>query len=213
MTVFCRLEIWNLTSRHEIVVWLILHGKCAEEFCSYLLFHNYFKIYALWCTFCFLLLISTWRSCCHPSGQNSDIGRDFIAFITAVQLYPSALAVLFSPRVSLLPCFHLHLYLLEHCIVMPLTMYIVYQFLSRDTLMIRHWTSILVPEWDLAGSPILTVILELTYSMVQYICKADIHIACQTTAWFFMETEGSLPCSQKPTTGRYLEPAGFSNCI
>jgi hypothetical protein len=46
--------------------------------------------------------------------------------------------------------------------------------------------------------------------MVQDIVwKADSHSACHTVA-FFMETEGSLPRSQKPTTGPYPEPAESS---
>jgi hypothetical protein len=44
--------------------------------------------------------------------------------------------------------------------------------------------------------------------MVQgIIWKADSHIACKKNPAFFMEPEGSLPCSQKPTIGPNPEPA------
>jgi hypothetical protein len=47
----------------------------------------------------------------------------------------------------------------------------------------------------------------LTYSMVQdSLWKADSHSACETTARF-MKPEVSLPCSQKPATAPYPEPA------
>jgi hypothetical protein len=50
-----------------------------------------------------------------------------------------------------------------------------------------------------------------TYSMVQNILwKADSHSACQTISSFVMKPEGSLPCSQKPATGPYPEPAESS---
>jgi hypothetical protein len=38
------------------------------------------------------------------------------------------------------------------------------------------------------------------------IWKADSHSACQKNLAFFMEPEGSLPYSQKPTIGPYPEP-------
>jgi hypothetical protein len=48
----------------------------------------------------------------------------------------------------------------------------------------------------------------LTHSMVQNIFwKADRHSAFQKNPAFFMETEGSLPCSQKPAIGPYPEPS------
>jgi hypothetical protein len=44
--------------------------------------------------------------------------------------------------------------------------------------------------------------------MVQNIIwRADCHSAYQKYSAFFMEPEGSLPCSQKPTIGPYPEPA------
>jgi hypothetical protein len=47
--------------------------------------------------------------------------------------------------------------------------------------------------------------------MVQdIIWKADSHSACQKYP-FFMESEGSLPCSQKPDTGPYPKPAESSS--
>jgi hypothetical protein len=47
--------------------------------------------------------------------------------------------------------------------------------------------------------------------MVQDIIqKADGHSACQKNP-FFTEPEGSLPCSQKPATGPYPEPAESSS--
>jgi hypothetical protein len=50
----------------------------------------------------------------------------------------------------------------------------------------------------------------LTYSMVQNIIwKADCHSAYQKKS-FFMEPEGSSPCSQKPVTGPCPEPAESS---
>jgi hypothetical protein len=51
----------------------------------------------------------------------------------------------------------------------------------------------------------------LTHSMVQdIIWKADCHSACQKIS-FLMEPEGSLPCSHKPATGLYPEPAESSS--
>jgi hypothetical protein len=51
----------------------------------------------------------------------------------------------------------------------------------------------------------------LTYSMVQdIIWKADGHSACQKTSCLLIE---SLPCSQKPATGPYPEPAESSSPI
>jgi hypothetical protein len=48
--------------------------------------------------------------------------------------------------------------------------------------------------------------------MVQdIILKAARHSACQKYPAFFMETESSLPCSQKPATEPYPEPAEFSS--
>jgi hypothetical protein len=47
--------------------------------------------------------------------------------------------------------------------------------------------------------------------MVQNIIwKADCHSAYQKNPAFFMENDGSLPCSQKPATGPYPEPAESS---
>jgi hypothetical protein len=47
--------------------------------------------------------------------------------------------------------------------------------------------------------------------MVQYIIwKADCHSAYQKNPDFFMEPKGSSPCSQKPATGPYPEPAESS---
>jgi hypothetical protein len=40
--------------------------------------------------------------------------------------------------------------------------------------------------------------------------KADCHSACQKISFFLMEPEVSLPCSNKPTTGPYPEPAKSS---
>jgi len=53
----------------------------------------------------------------------------------------------------------------------------------------------------------------LTNSMVQnIILKADCHSAFQKKyRAFFMELDGSLPCSQKPTTGPYPGPAESSS--
>jgi hypothetical protein len=39
------------------------------------------------------------------------------------------------------------------------------------------------------------------------ILKADSHSSCQKYPAFFMEPEGSLQCSQKPTIRPYPEPA------
>jgi hypothetical protein len=51
----------------------------------------------------------------------------------------------------------------------------------------------------------------LTHSTVQdIIWKADSHSACQKYPAFFMEPEGSLPCSQKPAIGPYPEAAESS---
>jgi hypothetical protein len=36
--------------------------------------------------------------------------------------------------------------------------------------------------------------------MQNIIWKADCHLACQKNPAFFMEREGSSPCSQKPAT-------------
>jgi hypothetical protein len=48
--------------------------------------------------------------------------------------------------------------------------------------------------------------------MVQEIIwKADSHSAFQKYHTFFMETEGSLPCSQKPAIGPYPEPVESSS--
>jgi hypothetical protein len=48
--------------------------------------------------------------------------------------------------------------------------------------------------------------------MVQDIIRnADCHSVCQKNRAFFMEPEGSLPCSQKPATGPYPEPAESSS--
>jgi hypothetical protein len=52
----------------------------------------------------------------------------------------------------------------------------------------------------------------LTYSMMQdIIWKADCHSASQKISCFLMEAEGLLPCSQKPATGTYPEPAESSS--
>jgi len=66
--------------------------------------------------------------------------------------------------------------------------------------------------------PVLTYLLTylLTYSlthcmMQDIIWKADSHSACQNYPAFFMEPEGSLPCSQKPAMGPYPEPAEYSS--
>jgi hypothetical protein len=51
----------------------------------------------------------------------------------------------------------------------------------------------------------------LTHSVVQdIIWRADYQSTCQKYP-FFMEPEGSLPCSQKPATGPYPEPAESSS--
>jgi hypothetical protein len=48
--------------------------------------------------------------------------------------------------------------------------------------------------------------------MVQdIISKAECYSACQKMSCFLLELEGSLPCSQKPATGPYPEPAEFSS--
>jgi hypothetical protein len=52
----------------------------------------------------------------------------------------------------------------------------------------------------------------LTYSMVQNIIwKADCYSARQKISRFLKEPEGSSPCSQKPATGPYSEPAESSS--
>jgi hypothetical protein len=53
-------------------------------------------------------------------------------------------------------------------------------------------------------------ILTHTYSMVQDIWKADCYSACQKIS-FLTEPEGSSPCSKKPATGPYPEPAESSS--
>jgi len=51
----------------------------------------------------------------------------------------------------------------------------------------------------------------ITYSMVQdIIWKADYHSAYQKNP-FFVEPEGSSPCSQEPSTGPYSESAESSS--
>jgi hypothetical protein len=46
-----------------------------------------------------------------------------------------------------------------------------------------------------------------TYSTVQNIIwKADCHASYEKKNPFFMEPDGSSPCSQKPATGPYPEP-------
>jgi hypothetical protein len=47
----------------------------------------------------------------------------------------------------------------------------------------------------------------LTYSMVQDIIGKIVTQLVKTYIVFFIEPEGSLPCSQKPATGPYPEPA------
>jgi hypothetical protein len=48
--------------------------------------------------------------------------------------------------------------------------------------------------------------------MVQdIILEADCHSAFKKYPAFFMNPEGSLPCSQKPVTGPYPEPAESSS--
>jgi hypothetical protein len=48
--------------------------------------------------------------------------------------------------------------------------------------------------------------------MVQdIIWKADSHSYCQKNSAFIMESEGSLPYSQKPAIGPYPEPAESSS--
>jgi hypothetical protein len=52
----------------------------------------------------------------------------------------------------------------------------------------------------------------MLYPMVQdIIWKADGHSACQKNPDFFMEHEGSSPCSQKPATGPYHVPTESSS--
>jgi len=46
----------------------------------------------------------------------------------------------------------------------------------------------------------------LTYTMVHITLNAHSHSACQKYSAFFMETEGSVPCSQKPDTSSYPDP-------
>jgi len=41
--------------------------------------------------------------------------------------------------------------------------------------------------------------------------KAESHSACEKISCFLMEHEGSLPCTQKPATALYPEPAGSSS--
>jgi hypothetical protein len=47
--------------------------------------------------------------------------------------------------------------------------------------------------------------------MQNIIWKANCPSAYQKNPAFFMEPEGSSPCSQKPATGPYPEPAEFSS--
>jgi hypothetical protein len=50
------------------------------------------------------------------------------------------------------------------------------------------------------------------YMKVQgIILKADCQLGCQKISCFLMEPEGSLPCSFKPATGPYSEPAESSS--
>jgi hypothetical protein len=49
------------------------------------------------------------------------------------------------------------------------------------------------------------------YSMVQDIWKADYYSASQKISRFLTEPEGSSPCSQKPATAHYPEPAESSS--
>jgi len=62
---------------------------------------------------------------------------------------------------------------------------------------------------DVKINPFATYLL--THSMVQAICRADCHSACQKISCFLMEPEGSLPCSHKPSTGLYAEPTESSS--
>jgi hypothetical protein len=68
--------------------------------------------------------------------------------------------------------------------------------------------------WKAQNVLCLTYLLtySLTHSMVQdIIWKADCHSACQKISCFLMEPGGSLPCSNKPATGLYPEPAETSS--
>jgi hypothetical protein len=51
----------------------------------------------------------------------------------------------------------------------------------------------------------------LHYMVQDIIWKADCHSACQKILCFLMESEGSLPCSNKPATGPSPEPAESSS--
>jgi hypothetical protein len=52
----------------------------------------------------------------------------------------------------------------------------------------------------------------LTYSMVQNInWKTDCHSAYKKYPTFFMEPEGSSPCSQKPAAGPYPKLAEYNS--
>jgi hypothetical protein len=90
---------------------------------------------------------------------------------------------------------------------------------SLKTLTVRQW------DWNLqsnrdasskvsSSTYLLTYLLthSLTHSMVQdIIWKADCYSARQKTSRFLMEPKGSSPCSQKPATGPYPEPAESSS--
>jgi hypothetical protein len=76
------------------------------------------------------------------------------------------------------------------------------------------WVTVLIwgPWIDLFK--LLTYLLTylLTHSMVQNIIwKPDCHSAYQKNPAFFMKPEGSSPCSQKPATGPYPQPAESSS--
>jgi hypothetical protein len=58
----------------------------------------------------------------------------------------------------------------------------------------------------------MTPLILLTFSVVQEIIwKSGSHSSFKKNPAFFMELDGSLPCSQKPTIGPYPEPAESSS--